>query len=102
MGEGAGAIGAGGSADVDLIAFEGTACGLMNAAHRAQRLIGDHDRFDVEEVEALHGAGGAFDAIRVVDGAAEHLIATADAEYAAAAADMRAEVDVPSLCAQEG
>ena len=43
----------------------------------------------------------AFVALRVEEGVAEHLLAGADAEHAAAAAHVRLQVDVPTLRAQE-
>ena len=47
-------------------------------------------------------AGAALDAVRIGDGLAQHLIAAAEAQHVAAAADMRVDVDVPALRPQKG
>ena len=48
------------------------------------------------------GAGRAFDALGVGDGTAEHLIAAADTEHAAAGAVVGEDVDIPAVFAQGG
>jgi hypothetical protein len=45
-------------------------------------------------------SGRAFDSLRIVDGAAEHLIAAAQSEHRAAAAKMRDDIDVEAGVAQ--
>src|SRR5262249_14570785 len=48
----------------------------------------------------MTASGRAFDPFRIVDGAAEHLIAAAQSEYRAAAAKMRDDIDVKAGVAQ--
>ena len=74
----------------------------MRSGDERGGLVGGHDGRDVEQAEAIDGAGTAVDAVGIGDGLAEHLVAAAQAEHMAAAANMRQDVDVPALRAQEG
>ena len=60
-----------------------------------------HDRADIEKPKSWRRAGRSLDAIGVGDVLSQHLIATAEPQHMAAAADMCVEIDVPALLAQE-
>ena len=93
--------GTGGAADVDFIAVDGEIERKVGARRLSHALVGHHDGVDVQQPEALCRARRALDALGVGDGAPQHLVAAADAEDAATAAEMGAQVDIPALTAQE-
>src|SRR3546814_3552412 len=75
----------------------------VRALHLLQRLSARQHGLDVEQAEPVGGSTrGPLDALGIADAAAEHLIAAAESEHAPAAAQVRSEVDVPALLAQEG
>ena len=74
----------------------------MPAVNLAQGLLAGQPRLDLQQTKPLgRGAGGTLDALRIGNAPSQHLIAAADAEHAAAAAQVRHEIDVPALPAQE-
>src|SRR5690606_4859777 len=80
MGEGTGRIGAGGGAHMNVVAGNGGAGGCVDGVFDAELLDGGEGGFDIEQAEAGTGAGGAFDAIGIGNGAAKHLVAAANAQ----------------------
>ena len=75
-------------AGVDLVAVDRGAVDGEVAMHVAQPLVGLQRRLEVEQREARGAAGRALDAAGVVDRAAEHLKAAADADQLAAVAQV--------------
>ena len=93
-------IGSGCFADVHFVAFECGTGSRQVAFDGRQRFFGAELGLDVEKPEALDRARPPFDAVRIGDTFAEHLIAAAETEHASAAAHVGADVDVPSFGAQ--
>ena len=60
------------------------------------------DRFDVDQAEPGRLAGPTFEAVRIGDAPAQHLVAAAQPEDMPALAAMREDVDVPPLAPQKG
>ena len=87
---------AGRAADMHLVSLErhGAIRGL--AACLDQHLVAFEHRLDIEQAEAIDLLRRPLDAMWIGDGAAQHLIAAADAEHESAAPQMRLEVDVPA------
>ncbi len=85
-----------------VIAGDGLSALHMHRRFEAELLGGSKDRVDRKETEARAGAGRAFDAIGIGNGAAQHLVAAANAEDAATGAMMGEDVDVPAVFAQGG
>src|SRR3954471_17555428 len=85
------------AAEVDFIAFDRGTSRAMRAANQRGRFVRAHDGRDVEQPQTVDLAGTAIDAVGIGDGLAEHLITAAQSQHMAAAADMRLDVDVPSL-----
>src|SRR5262249_5135587 len=83
-------------ADLHLVAAHRLAGGEIDAAYLAQGLGVTEHGFDLDEAEPRRLAGGAFDTLGVGDAAPEHLVAGAEPKDAAAAADMRQDIDVPA------
>src|SRR5215216_1332532 len=79
------------AADMHLVTFErhGAVCRL--AAHFDQDFVAFEDRVDVEHPEAVDLLRWSFDAVRIGNRAAEHLVAATDTEHEAAAPQMRLE-----------
>ena len=94
------AIGPVGAADMHLIAVERHAVGDGRASHLLQHFLGAEHGFHIEQPEPLDRAGRPFEPERIGDAAAHHLIAAAYAEDAAAAPQMRREIDVPARLAE--
>ena len=86
-------------AHVHLEAVEGVAVG-GGALDGFEALLGGDLGRDVEVAEAGDGGGGALYTLGVGDLAAEHLVAGAEAEDAAAAAEVGGDVDVEAGVAQ--
>ena len=87
-----------GAAEMDLVAADRRAGRAVTPLHGDRRFVGRHLGHDIEQTEPLDAAGRPFDAARIGDGAAEHLVAAAQPEHVAAAPRMRLDVDVPALC----
>ena len=100
--QGSPTVRAGGSPDVDLVAFDRFAGAKIPSGDPGQGLVRRHLGFDVEQAEAVAAAGCAFNALGVVDGFAQHLIAAADSQNLTAASDMGHQINVPALPTQEG
>jgi len=60
-----------------------------------QDLVAAQNGLRLEQAEPFDAAGWSFDAFGIGDAPAEHLIAAAEAQHVATAAEMRREVDVP-------
>ena len=97
---GARAIGAGGLAEMYLVARDRRTAGGMDGAAQRQALFGVHDGGHVEMSQPWDRAGRAFEPLGVGDLASQHLVPAADAKHVPAAPDMRLEVYVPSLGAE--
>src|ERR1700754_3643541 len=95
------AISALAAAEVNFVSPDGSAGRMVRAGNERCRLVVAHDGGDIEQAEALDGAGTAVEAIGVSDGSAEHLVPAAQPEHVAAAANMRVDVDIPALPAQK-
>jgi hypothetical protein len=67
-----------------------------------QCLFGGQARFIVQPSESRHAAGRAFKPLRIVQFAAEHLQAAADADQFAAVAQVATNEPVPALRTQPG
>src|SRR5438477_1099330 len=74
----------------------------MATADLAERLVAAHFRRDIEQAEAVDGAGRAFDTLRIGESSPQHLIAGAYAEEMPAAAKMTGDIDVPTFGPQLG
>src|SRR5690606_34680288 len=94
-------IGAGGGTDMYLIAGDRRAARTVTACALHQPLLRAHDGLEIEQSQALHRAARPIDAFGVVDPAAKHLVAAANSENMAASSQMRGQVHVPTLSAQE-
>src|ERR1700730_2943099 len=90
------------AAEMYFIAFDGGAGGAIDTADQRGGFVAAHGRRDIEQSQPVDRPGAAVDAIRIGNSLAEHLIAAAEPENTATAADMGLDVDVPALCAQEG
>src|SRR6185437_11490898 len=93
-------IDSGGAAKMHLIATNQRAGQRVEALRGDKALLAREFGLDLEQAEALFDARRAFDAVRIGDAAAEHLIAGANAENAAATPRMGVQIDIPALAAQ--
>src|SRR3546814_2700005 len=73
--------------------------------HRLQPLVAGKDGVHIEKAKPLNGARLPLDAFRIGDRPAEHLVAAAKPENAAATAGMRTDIDIhaarlenPQIC----
>src|SRR3990170_3237158 len=86
-GEGPRAVGAFGHPHMHLVAGERSTV-RRRAGHGLEPLLGRQGGLDIEQAEAGRRSAWALDAIRVMHRAPEHLVATAQPEHHAAAAEM--------------
>src|SRR5262245_34044789 len=93
---------AGGASDMHLVALEGHIVRQDLARRLDQDLVALQHGLDVEQAEPVDRGRLAFDAVRVGDRPAQHLITAANAEHESATPLMRPQVDVPSGRAQGG
>src|SRR5439155_23167713 len=84
-----------------LVAGDRSAGRHLGAGDTRKNLLRREPRLDVEKAEPGDSLGRSLDSFRVVDYPAEYLIAATDADNVAAAAQMRAQVHVPTRASQK-
>ncbi len=91
---------AGGSAEMDFVAFERQIELDRARTDIAHRLLRFHHRFNVEQAEPLSLGDVAFDAIGIAHPTAKHLKTAANADDMAAALAVRGQIPVPAILAE--
>ena len=87
-------------ADMHFIPSERSAALDTMSAHLLKRLVSFENRLAIEKAEPVHRARLSFGSCGVANPPSKHLVAAAKAENAAAATQMRFEVDIPARCAK--
>ena len=101
MGEGPGAIGAPGPADVDLIALHRGATGRIDRLNPRQPLVRAHLRLDLQQAKPRRLTRRTFKPLRVTHHTPQHLVAATDPQDPAPPPHMGRQIHVPALRAQE-
>ncbi len=87
---------------MDFVALHGQAGRDVGGIRQGEAFFWGHDGRHVEEAETVNAAGGAFDAVGVLNPFSEHLVAAAETQDRAALAGVGGDVDVPALGAEVG
>src|SRR5205807_5762241 len=89
-----------GKAHMHLIAFERRSVGRRTESRREPLVAGEYS-LDVEQSETIDLARRTFEALRIGDGAAKHLVTTAHSEQPSASPHMCPDVDLQPAGAQD-